>query len=401
MANAQLILKTSIWETDFSELSSAAQHLFIFLGSQKSISLCGVLPLSTKRWAKLSKDGTPKRVRAALNELATTNPPWVLVDEDTEEVMLRTYVRNAGALKMPNIVVGLTRDYTEILSHRLRMNVLAQVQDKDLAGIEPGRIPDLFLCEYQAISNGLTNPLTKAITKGEGLREPMPIQPITDNRQPTKSKERPSVFENAENPKSCSPSAQTSKQASMPAKPKNEIWDTAHDLATELWPDSPPGTRKGWAGEITKLVKRTGNDPASLTRLGAAIIGHHGLRGLGQLSNPTRAALMARLPQILNLQPNPQTLADRWATVVKPSRRTDLGGQLELLLTGWDHRPATNDRPWSAAHRQRTVAENYLAKLADALAVTEPSKRRFEPTNQSGPTAIDAVSVLNNLKGTA
>jgi hypothetical protein len=209
------------------------------------------------------------------------------------------------------------------------------------------------------------------------------------------------VFENAENPKSCSPSAQTSKQASMPAKPKNEIWDTAHDLATELWPDSPPGTRKGWAGEITKLVKRTGNDPTSLTRLGAAIIGHHGLRGLGQLSNPTRAALMARLPQILNLQPNPQTLADRWATVVKPSRRTDLGGQLELLLTGWDHRPATNDRPWSAAHRQRTVAENYLAKLADALAVTEPSKRRFDPTNQSGPTAIDAVSVLNNLKGTA
>ena len=119
-------------------------------------------------------------------------------------------------------------------------------------------------------------------------------------------------------------------------KPSAE-WDQAFNAASELWPEASEPSRKGWAGEIKKLVKRSGVDPVSATRLAEALMRMHGLRGLGQLSNQQRSALVSRLPNVLALQPSERQLADRWSLC--QSQRNwpnDLGQRVEALLRNWD-----------------------------------------------------------------
>ena len=207
MANTHFIFKTATWSTDFPALTVEAQHLYQLLGSQPDITLCGVLSIAVRRWAALSANGSPARTRKALSELVEKR--YVVVDETTDELVLRTYVKHAGGLKIPNVVIGLTRDYTKIASASLRRVVLEQVDEAPLARIKArSRIPERFVREWEAFT-GKAFPVVCAEPQGErvgeqmdelidegfpegfpeqldeGSRDQPRIQPTTDNRQPT------------------------------------------------------------------------------------------------------------------------------------------------------------------------------------------------------------------------
>lgn len=125
MANAQALVKATIWDGDFRNCSVAAQHLYLLLITQPEMTLCGVLPLTLGRWAGLSKGATAKSVGKALDELVAAR--FVLLDPETDEVMVRTYIRYNGTLKNSNLTLGLTRVYDAIRSPALRDMVIASV----------------------------------------------------------------------------------------------------------------------------------------------------------------------------------------------------------------------------------------------------------------------------------
>ena len=164
-----------------------------------------MLSVAVRRWAALSANGSPSRTRKALAELVAKR--YVVVDDTTEELILRTYVKHAGGLKIPNVVIGLTRDYAKIASAELRRVVLEQVDERSLARIKArSRIPDRFVREWEAF-NRKAFPVVRDEPKGEPPREPLPegfeegfqepleehprIQPTTDNRRPTTDDLRP------------------------------------------------------------------------------------------------------------------------------------------------------------------------------------------------------------------
>ncbi|OBI08557.1 hypothetical protein A5714_01950 [Mycobacterium sp. E2462] len=94
-------LYNRIWrDQDYLSLSIGAKLLFALLLSQDNISPAGVLPLQPRLWAELVGDGaTANDVVAWLNELqGMPSRPFVLIDADTEEVLVRTLIRND---KMP------------------------------------------------------------------------------------------------------------------------------------------------------------------------------------------------------------------------------------------------------------------------------------------------------------
>lgn len=82
----------SIWDDpDFIKLSPAGQRLYFLLLSQRRLEYSGVLPLRPSLWASLSSHTTEDDINEALDELV--NHEFVLVDERTSEVLIRSYFR--------------------------------------------------------------------------------------------------------------------------------------------------------------------------------------------------------------------------------------------------------------------------------------------------------------------
>ena len=109
----------SIWsDDDFKTLTVAAQRLYFLLISQADLTHVGVLPLTAARWSALAADSYVSDIRADLALLADTR--FVIVDHDTEEILVRSYIIHDEAFKVPNSTKSLVSAYGKVLSQPLR-----------------------------------------------------------------------------------------------------------------------------------------------------------------------------------------------------------------------------------------------------------------------------------------
>lgn len=108
---------TAIWrDRDFLALTEAAQRMYELALTQPGLTACGVVSYTPKRWAKFAKDSTARRVAAAVAELERSPSRFVVVDLDTEELLVRTFAKNDGILRQPNMVTAMWRAAAEIVS---------------------------------------------------------------------------------------------------------------------------------------------------------------------------------------------------------------------------------------------------------------------------------------------
>lgn len=126
MARTHGRIMAAIWnDGDFIAMRGSAQRMFMFLLSQPDLSHAGLLPMRVNRWAKKAEDLTSGLVRAELEYLAERR--YVVVDEDTEEVLIRTMVRNDGVYKQPKVMIRLREDARQIESPLLRAAFRAEL----------------------------------------------------------------------------------------------------------------------------------------------------------------------------------------------------------------------------------------------------------------------------------
>lgn len=126
MARTHGRIYADIWiDGDFVKLDQAAQRMFMFLLSQPDLSHAGLLPMRVNRWAKKAGDLSARAVRATLDTLAACD--FVVVDEDTEEVLIRTMVRNDGVYKQPKVMLRMREDAKQIESPLLRAAFRAEL----------------------------------------------------------------------------------------------------------------------------------------------------------------------------------------------------------------------------------------------------------------------------------
>ncbi|ANN16216.1 hypothetical protein SD37_11570 [Amycolatopsis orientalis] len=124
MAREHARILTRIWsDADFCALPIADQRLYFQLLSQKNLSQAGVLPLQIRKLAKGSAETTEDDVVATLKRLEAAR--FVFVDADTEEVLIRSFIRNDGVMKIPNVFKAALRAATTVESPLLR-EVLAE-----------------------------------------------------------------------------------------------------------------------------------------------------------------------------------------------------------------------------------------------------------------------------------
>lgn len=126
MARGHGRISSSIWEdSDFLALTQQQQRLYLFLISQPNLNHAGLLPLTLRRWARKSKGLTARELEDHLDSLAVQQ--FIVLDEDTEELLIRTFVRNDGVWRMPKVMGAMVSGAMEIESHALRRALVAEM----------------------------------------------------------------------------------------------------------------------------------------------------------------------------------------------------------------------------------------------------------------------------------
>lgn len=148
MAREQASIKLAIWSgPDFRALTVPAQHLYMVLLTSPSLSYCGVADWRPKRLAALANGWTSEHVEAAAAELAKAL--FIVIDSDTEEVLIRSFVRNDGLMDRTRMATAMAKAHDQVTSLSLRGVVVHELQrlredQPKLAGWDSERAVELL-----------------------------------------------------------------------------------------------------------------------------------------------------------------------------------------------------------------------------------------------------------------
>lgn len=171
MARKFAKLLVTVWlDDEFLDLTDGSKLLYLALISQPDITPAGVVALTERRWRRYL-DGGLNAVSDALDELHERR--FVLLDDDTAEVWVRTFIRHDGRLENENLAKSVHSAMLEIRSETLRTACREQYPD-----ITPGR----------RASEGRPDGVGKGSRRDVELLEPASSKqdrkPVTSSQQP-------------------------------------------------------------------------------------------------------------------------------------------------------------------------------------------------------------------------
>lgn len=127
MANDYARVVRSIWaDDDFRALSHDAQWLYFHLLTSPAINYCGVTDWRPTRIAALTANLTAHAVEAASVELE--GELYTVVDRDSEEVLIRSFVRHDGLMSSPNMAAAMVKAHAATVSRALRGVVVHELK---------------------------------------------------------------------------------------------------------------------------------------------------------------------------------------------------------------------------------------------------------------------------------
>lgn len=116
MARTYANIDVGIWDDpEFVALTAGAQRTYFMLITQTDITACGSLALTLRRWSKTCAE---KDLEVWLAELSDAR--FVLIDEDAEELLVRTFVKWDGGYKHAKRVLAVLAYARAIRSGVLR-----------------------------------------------------------------------------------------------------------------------------------------------------------------------------------------------------------------------------------------------------------------------------------------
>ena len=256
-------IRTDMWADDhWRTLTPGSQWLYMLMLSSPSLSHAGVADWRPARIAKLARGLTADAVRKYADEL--TRERFIVVDEDTEELVVRSFLRHDGVLTNPNLWKSLGAAYAGIYSTALKAVVVdecgklrAENPDGFPTSRGDGKV-NPWLSKYlqTLIKSGSPTPsgtpsdrgsdtpsetpsgegVPTAPTTPPGLSTPTPIRNASHSYARAKSKSREVSL-----PKSWAPSAEHLEQArslgvDVVAEAENfRLHAEAHDRKAVRW----------------------------------------------------------------------------------------------------------------------------------------------------------------------
>lgn len=127
MANDHARIRRDIWaDTDWRRLTSSAQWLYVHLLTNRTLTFVGIADWRPNRIAALTADLTASDVDLFAGELIRER--FILPDLETEEVLIRSWVKHDGLLRSPNMTKALIKAHEGTASNVLRAVVIDQLQ---------------------------------------------------------------------------------------------------------------------------------------------------------------------------------------------------------------------------------------------------------------------------------
>lgn len=127
MAREHANVRLDMWgDRDWRSLSPLAQWLYMVLLTHPKTNRAGVSDWRPGRLAQLAAGNTAGSIRQIAAELEAKH--FIVIDEETEEVLVRSFVKYDGVLKQPNMSVTMLNDWTGVASTRLQGIVAFEVQ---------------------------------------------------------------------------------------------------------------------------------------------------------------------------------------------------------------------------------------------------------------------------------
>lgn len=138
MARDHARIKTSIWDDpDFLGLRVTEQHAYFLFVSNFGLSRCGVITYVPARFDRLAADLTTTKLRKAVDGLRDSR--FAVVDERTQELLVRSYVRHDGVMDRANMGKAVGTAFESVVSSKIKQAIgheLARLMkdEPDLSG---------------------------------------------------------------------------------------------------------------------------------------------------------------------------------------------------------------------------------------------------------------------------
>ena len=117
----------AIWQDDdWRDLSPAAQHLYLVLLTAPDLSFCGVGSWRPRRLLPLARGWRMVDFSLAADELSAAL--LVVVDQETEEYLIRSFLRHDGVMQHNKTCVSAMNAFGEIASNHLRGIVVHELR---------------------------------------------------------------------------------------------------------------------------------------------------------------------------------------------------------------------------------------------------------------------------------
>ncbi|WP_062367344.1 hypothetical protein ACK8HH_17275 [Gordonia sp. LUNF6] len=117
----------ALWgDDDFLDLRVDEQLLYLSLWTSPGLSYCGAGDWHPGRIANLAADWTRDRVEHAAAGLSRNL--FLIIDTDTDEYLLRSWIKHDGLWKTPNMAVSLANARAELSSRMLRGVIVHEVR---------------------------------------------------------------------------------------------------------------------------------------------------------------------------------------------------------------------------------------------------------------------------------
>lgn len=164
-------LYRDIWaDPDFTGLPVAVQYLYLFLLSQPNLNAAGVMGLTIRRWALVAGNVKPPDVEHGLTMLSDRK--YVIADYDSEEVLIRTYIRNDGLWRIPNTLYAVLRDAEAVASPVLRLALATELASLPVDELT-GKRADVMKAQVSRVTATLSATVRPRVssTERQGLRQ--------------------------------------------------------------------------------------------------------------------------------------------------------------------------------------------------------------------------------------
>ncbi|MET0887685.1 MAG: hypothetical protein ABWX92_14685 [Mycetocola sp.] len=127
MARERASFNIDIWsDADFRDLTGPAQGLYFKLTSHPKLDYCGVTEFHPGRLAAFTREESVQSIMIAAAELSYKF--FCVFDQDTEEVLVRSFLRHDGLLKQPRLAVSAAKAYGSVASNKIRAVIVHELQ---------------------------------------------------------------------------------------------------------------------------------------------------------------------------------------------------------------------------------------------------------------------------------